>query len=104
VNERAFLKFRKHSGRWEKLGWTRTMRIHIGVRLLALLIESSGGWFEQVYESRRTKLGKRGMEARIKLSPVALAWIEARHDFHELQRPWLLPMLAPPLDWVEVTE
>jgi hypothetical protein len=102
VDERAFRKFAKHSGQYESLEWSRTLRIHIGTRLLALLIENGGGWFEEEYVFKKTAAGRRpSQEARVNLTLKAQEWIEARHEFNELQRPWLLPMLVQPLDWAE---
>jgi DNA-directed RNA polymerase len=102
VDERAFKKFSKQSGQYVRMEWSLTLRVHIGTRLLALLIEQGGGWFEQVYVLRRSTGGRRfGQEARICLTQKAYDWMEDRHGFNEEQRPWLLPMLVQPLDWAE---
>jgi DNA-directed RNA polymerase len=101
VDERAFKKFAAQSGQYERLDWSRALRIHIGTRLLALAVEHGGGWFEERYVLKKARGQRAGKEARIGLTPTAYEWLEARHEFNELQRPWLLPMLVQPLDWAE---
>jgi hypothetical protein len=102
VDERAFKKFSKQSKQYVAMEWSRALRIHIGTRLLALVVTHGGGWFEEVYVLRRATGGRRaGQEARISLTQTAYDWLEKRHGFNEEQRPWLLPMLVQPLDWAE---
>lgn len=75
-----------------------TQRIHLGVKLLDLLIGTTG-LAEIVHESEmRGRQGKR-TEARIRLTEETLAWIEARNAILELRHPILRPMVVPPLDW-----
>jgi hypothetical protein len=46
VNERAFRKWSKKSDQYDKLDWTREMRLHVGMKVLGLIVEYGGGWFE----------------------------------------------------------
>jgi hypothetical protein len=98
IDERAFKKFKAKSKELDKVEWSREMRLAIGTKLLTILVEHGGGWFQ--FALKRKPDG-RGFfkENVIELTPLAQSWIKGRHRGNELSRPWLVPMLTEPKPW-----
>lgn len=92
---RAYRKFAKKSERMVDVGWSYTLRLSLGAKVVETIYRASGGWFEV-----RDVFVKGTMQKEIKLTPEAWGWIEDQHSKNEMLRPWLLPMRIEPLDWV----
>lgn len=97
-SERAFRKWAKKSGQYDKLDWGRDVRLAVGTKVIDLIVRYGGGWFAVdlvgKHESNRYTT-----ERRVMLTEDAWKWIKSAHRGHEFNRPWLLPMLKEPLDW-----
>jgi len=86
-------KFREQSKRdnvaiWEQ--WTTTERLHVGMELVGLLIESTG--LVQI----GTEQHKHKTVKVIKQTDKTKQWIDNRNKFNELLNPEYLPMVMPP--------
>lgn len=94
VDERAWKKWRDRSKHFEKAGWDKATRAHYGTMLVNEVVANAGGWFE-------IGMVRRGVETKrvVRISPIAEQWIQERHAFNEITRPWLVPMLVPPIPW-----
>lgn len=99
---RAFLKWSAKSPKYDRVEWSREDRLHIGIKLVSLVVEAAPGWFEVGMSTIGN--GRYRTEKVVMLTEEARAWVTSRHAFNELRRPWYVPMLAPPLDWVRETE
>mgnify|MGYP003134001526 CR=1 FL=1 len=73
---------------WEE--WSTTERLHVGMELIGLLIESTG-LVEISQEQHKHKTVK-----VIKQTEKTKQWIDNRNNFNELLNPEYLPMVMPP--------
>lgn len=101
IDERAFRKFKTKSKEMDKVEWPRETRVAIGMKLLTILVEHGGGWFQFASLKRPDGRGV-ARESVLELTPLAQSWIKGRHRGNELSRPWLVPMLVEPKPWTRV--
>lgn len=101
LTERAFRKWSKKSGVYNRLDWPREMRLHLGVKVAHVIAESAPEWVT-ITAPGYVRHGRYRTERVVALTDHARAWIAKRHDYNELRRPWLVPMLVPPRDWTRV--
>lgn len=100
IDARTARKWMQKANDFDRIDWDTDTKVAFGSKLLALLVEHGGGYFEIAMigsgmDRRRTT------ERRIKLTPIAEAYLSDINEQSELNRPWLLPMLAPPAPWKE---
>lgn len=98
ISERAFRKWARKSGQYDRLDWGRDVRLGVGTKVLDLLVQHGGGWFSIDLVAQHAK-HRYTTERRVFLTERAESWVKGQHRGHELNRPWLLPMLVEPLDW-----
>ena len=82
----------------DRLNWDKSVRIHVGMKCLDLLVRHGNGWFEMQLINRgygRTLY----TEKTLRLTEIARQAIEQDHNRCELNRPFLLPMLCEPAEW-----
>ena len=77
---------------WSK--WTRTERLHVGMKLIDLCIESVG-----LVEVIHQTIGKEQSTQVLKALPDTIAWIEKKNDAVSMLRPVYEPMVVQPRDW-----
>ena len=77
---------------WDR--WSRTDRLHVGVRLLDLLMQTIGLVEITCNSSHSTKATK-----YVRATPETLDWIEQKNEVTSLLRPVFEPMVVPPRDW-----
>lgn len=77
---------------WTK--WTRTERIHVGMKLIDLCIEAVG-----LVEVIHQKMGKEQSAQFLKALPDTIEWIEKKNGAVSLLRPVYEPMVVQPRDW-----
>lgn len=77
---------------WAK--WSRTDRLHVGVRMLELCMQSVG-----LVELTHQKIEKNQSIKYVKALPETVAWIEKKNDVMSLLRPVYEPMVVQPRDW-----
>lgn len=77
---------------WER--WSRTDRLHVGVKLLDILIQTIG-LVEVVSNSSHSSQATKYVRAL----PETLEWIERKNDVTSMLRPVFEPMVVPPRDW-----
>lgn len=77
---------------WEK--WSRTDRLHVGIKLLDILIQTIG-LVEVVTNSSHSNKATKYVRAL----PETLEWIERKNEVTALLRPVYEPMVVPPRDW-----
>lgn len=77
---------------WTK--WTRTERIHVGMKLIDLCIEAVG-----LVEVLHQKMGKEQTAQVLKALPDTIEWIEKKNGTISLLRPVYEPMVVIPRDW-----
>ncbi|MBP5855707.1 hypothetical protein KAJ83_01700 [Marivibrio halodurans] len=98
VDARNAKKWMKLSEESVALDWDKETKVHFGHKCVQLLVEHGGGWFEMQmhYKGNGRQLVT---ERQIKLTDVAKEYITHYHAVSELQRPFMLPMIAKPNDW-----
>lgn len=103
VDARTASKWMRQSKQLDRIEWTTEMKVHVGMKLLALLIEHSGGFFDVGKYKKVT--GRRLQTVKlIVLTDEAKEFLYRRHAQNELTRPWLMPMLVPPVPWTRTEE
>lgn len=75
-------------------GWARTDRLHVGVKLLDLLVSTIG----LVEISSNLDASEQGLKY-VKALPSTLEWIERKNGVTALMRPVYEPMVVQPRDW-----
>lgn len=77
---------------WKR--WVRTDRLHVGVKMLDLCIQSVG-----LVELTHQKIDKDQSIKYVKALPETLEWIETKNDVTQFMRPVYEPMVVIPRDW-----
>lgn len=77
---------------WER--WSRTDRLHVGVKMLDLLLQSVG-LVEVVTNSSHSRQATKYVRA----TQDTLDWIEKKNEATSMLRPIYEPMVVPPRDW-----
>ena len=93
-NQRQWGNWTRRIESIETLDWRRDVKMHIGSKLLQLMIEESGGFLEMKYIQVRHKT-----ERQVFLSPACRAMIEDINSGLEIVAPVLKPMISPPREW-----
>lgn len=82
----------------EWTAWPRSDKVHVGVKLIDLFVQSTGFVFTENVVSRSDKKFK--THIKLALAPSASEWIDARSaQMEESARPQFLPMIVPPVPW-----
>jgi hypothetical protein len=97
VDPRTAVKWMKKGEEFDKVEWEIEEKVHLGTKLVHLLVEHGGGAFEVVEVPASD--GRYRTEHRVQLTPLARQWLAHQESAEELNRPWLLPMLCPPNPW-----
>lgn len=79
---------------WVK--WGRTDRLHVGIKMLDLLINSIG-----LVEITHQKIEKEQSVKYVRATPETLEWIEKKNEVTSLLRPVFEPMVVQPRDWTD---
>jgi len=74
--------------------WTKQEKIHVGVKMVELLIQSSN-----IIECKTISVGHRNRTIYITPTEEAIDWINKVNKEGELLNPYLMPMVVPPSDW-----
>lgn len=77
---------------WER--WTKTERLHVGVKLLDICMASVG-----IVELTHQKLDKNQSIKFVRPLPDTLSWIEKKNEVVSTLRPSYEPMVVQPRDW-----
>jgi DNA-directed RNA polymerase len=77
---------------WEK--WSRTDRLHVGVKLLDICMATVG-----IVEITHQKIDKDQALKYVRALPETLDWIERKNDISQFLRPVYEPMVVQPKDW-----
>lgn len=74
--------------------WIRTDRLHVGIKLLDICIQSVG-----LVELTHQKVDKDQSIKYVKALPETLEWIESKNEVTQFLRPVYEPMVVIPRDW-----
>lgn len=77
---------------WER--WVRTDRLHVGLKMLDLTMQSVG-----LVELTHQKLDREQSIKYVKALPETLEWIEQKNEVTQFLRPVYEPMVVIPKDW-----
>ncbi len=77
---------------WDK--WPRTDRLHVGIRLLDLCMQSVG-----IVEITHANVETKQNIKYVKAAPETLEWIEKKNEAIQFLRPVYEPMVVQPRDW-----
>ena len=94
MNPRQWSSWRRKIDEIQTLSWSREEKIHIGAKLLDVLIEHGGGYFELQY----VQIGGK-TERQVFLTDLCRQMIEDTSSFLEVNSPVLRPMLVKPRSW-----
>ena len=94
MNSRQWSSWRRKIDSIQTLSWTREQKIHIGAKLLDILVTHGGGYFELQY----VQLGHK-TERHVFLTDLCREMIEDTNSFLEVNSPVLRPMIVPPQKW-----
>lgn len=93
-NQRQWGNWQRRIKSIETLDWRRDVRMHIGAKILELVIEHGGGFFELKYVQVRNKT-----ERQVFLSDACRAMMEDINSQLELSAPVMKPMITEPREW-----
>lgn len=79
---------------WER--WAKNDRLHVGVKLLDICINSVG-----LVEITHQKMDKNQSIKFVKALPETLGWIEKKNEVISSLRPAFEPMVVQPRDWTD---
>lgn len=82
---------------WKR--WTRIERLHVGMKMLDLCIETVG-----LVSITHQNLGKEQSLKYVKALPETMEWIEKHQGIISLMRPKYEPMVVQPKDWTTPTD
>jgi DNA-directed RNA polymerase, mitochondrial len=74
--------------------WTRIQKLHVGAKLLDILIETTG-----MVEVATQSEGKNKTVKYVVATEETLKWIDRRNNAVSMLRPQYEPMVVPPRDW-----
>lgn len=74
--------------------WSRTERLHVGVKLLDICMSTIG-----IVEITHQKVEKDQSKKYVKPTQETLEWIEKKNEVTQFLRPVYEPMVVPPRDW-----
>jgi DNA-directed RNA polymerase, mitochondrial len=77
---------------WEK--WTRTDRLHVGIKMLDLCMATVG-----IVEITHQKVEKDQTLKYVRALPDTIEWIERKNEVTQFLRPVYEPMVVQPRDW-----
>ena len=95
MNSRQWSKWRRKIDDIETLNWTKQEKIHVGAKLLDLLITNGGGYFELRYVQVKWKT-----ERQVFLTDLCRKMIDDCASHLEVNTPVLRPMIVHPNRWV----
>lgn len=85
---------------FEKAEWSKQMRLITGSKLIDILVsDDGGGWFEKSIDQRVVR-GIVTTSYVVRPTKLTREYLDYHHAQSELTRPWMLPMLSPPNDWM----
>lgn len=95
IDRRTWARWKAKMDSIQNEDWPPDTRVHIGAKLLDLMINHGGGWFEQrmVYRNAKT-------ERRIFLSAAAQEALVDINAQLEVNRPYMVPMRCQPNPWI----
>ena len=93
-NQRQWGNWSRRIKSIETLDWRRDVRMHIGAKILELVIENGGGFFEMKYVQVRNKT-----ERQVFLSDACRAMMDDINSQIEISAPTLKPMIIEPRPW-----
>lgn len=82
---------------WKK--WVRTDRLHLGIKMLDILMATLG-----LVEITHQKVEKNQSVKYVRALPETLEWIDKKSDVASLLRPVYEPMVVQPKDWTDPWE
>lgn len=102
VNPRTFKRWRQKVEDFDARPWGEDAQVTLGMKLLHMLVEQGGGWFQ--VRTVRTRDGRRGMKTTklLEMTPEGEAFLADQRDLEEVNRPWLVPMISKPVPWEAV--
>ena len=94
--QRRKLRESAKRGHVEWTEWTKTEKLHVGIRLVELMVESTGliEIGHEVIKKKRTKV--------IRQTQKTAEWIANRNNFNDLLNPEYMPTVMKPKEWTSV--
>lgn len=83
---------------FKQLAWTNEERIHVGLRLVDVIIQNTG-----VIRLEKLSMSKTKTTTFIRATDITEEWVKAFNTHMETSRPRWMPCIIPPKDWTDVT-
>ena len=83
---------------YKQLEWTAEERIHVGLRLVDIIIRKTG-----LVRLEKLTTSRRKTTTYIRATEETEAWVKAFNTHMETTRPRFSPCIIPPKDWTDVT-
>lgn len=99
LSPRTFKKWRAKSEDFDAEPWGEEVHYHLGLKLIHLMVEHGGGWFQVRVTHFRGHGGALKTHKILEMTPEARAFLGDQKELEEVNRPWLVPMLSPPVPW-----
>jgi len=82
---------------YKHLAWTKEQRIHVGLRLIDVVIQNTG-----VVKLEKLTTSRQKTTTFLRATPLTEEWIKAFNEYNETMRPRWTPCIIPPKDWTSV--
>ncbi len=99
VNPRTFKRWRRKVADFDAAPWGEDVMVAMGMKLIHLMVEYGGGWFQVRVVNRHTRRSMVKTRKLLEMTPEAEAFLGDQRTLDEVNRPWLVPMISRPVPW-----
>lgn len=82
---------------YKHLAWTKEERIHVGLRLIDVVIQNTG-----VVRLEKLSTARNKTTTFLRATPLTEEWVKAFNSHMETSRPRWTPCIIPPKDWTSI--
>ena len=97
IQKRHGLTHKMNKDGFKDSEWSNEERIHVGVRIISVIIETTG-----IVELKKFTNGRGKLTFYVIATPKTLDWIKDFNQVAEVSRPRYTPTIIPPKDWDRV--
>ncbi len=81
---------------YKHLAWTGDQRIHVGMKLVDVIIKNTG-----LVRLERLSTSRNKTTTYLRATPITEEWVKAFNSHMEVSRPRWTPCIIPPKDWTD---
>lgn len=97
TSRRYGLTHKMNKDGYEHTAWTKQERIHVGVRMVDVIIQHTG-----IIQLEKQVLSTNKTVTTVRPTQSTEDWIKAFNEYSEVARPRYAPCIIPPKDWNDI--